>query len=305
MSEEILCVRGLSVHSIVKEVNFSLYAKEVVALVGESGSGKTTTAHALLGLSPFVVSGTVLFDGENILKLSQKELRLLRGKELSMIFQDPALALNPVYTIGDQIAEVFEIHTGCLEEDAKRLTEEVLEKVRLSHIQYPFETYPHELSGGMKQRVLIAMALALGPKVLIADEPTSALDRTVQREILELLKDYCHSHSMALLLITHDFDVVQQLADRVFVMFQGEIIEEASCGELFSQPIHPYTKALMQARPTKENRKQMLPTVETLSTSSGCAFYVPCPFTESLSFVSVSKTHRVRAWRYAKDESTL
>jgi oligopeptide/dipeptide ABC transporter ATP-binding protein len=317
MKEEILKVEELTVSigsvDIVKEVGFSLYAKETLAIVGESGSGKTTTAHAVLALGNFKTQGTVNFEGINLLELSEESRRALRCTKLSMIFQDPASALNPLFTIGAQIAELFEIHTDYSEEERVLLTRQALEKVSLTSVKDPFETYPHQLSGGMKQRTMIAMALALGPKVLVADEPTSALDLTVQKEILDLLKHYTHHNSMALLLITHDFNVVESLADRVAVMYLGEIVEEAACNELFDHPAHPYTKALMQARPTKENRKKFLPTVEgtPLKASSrpeGCPFHTRCPFVMpkcckgAVPSFSLSATHKVRCWLYEEKE---
>jgi oligopeptide/dipeptide ABC transporter ATP-binding protein len=324
MKNEILNVEGLSVAlekksmrvDLVKKIDFSLYASDTLALVGESGSGKTTTAHALLGLSGFKTSGKVIFEEKNLLQLPAVELRKLRGTKLSMIFQDPASALNPVFTIGTQIAEVFEIHTACSQEEAYALTAEALEKVSLGAITHPFETYPHQLSGGMKQRAMIAMALALGPKVLIADEPTSALDLTVQGEILDLLKKYSQQNSMAMLLITHDFSVVEKVADRVVVMYLGELVEEASCDELFKKPFHPYTQALMQARPTKENRKKMLKTVEgtPLKAScrpSGCPFHTRCPFvmpkccSGSVPNFYLTPTHKVRCWLYEEEGKAL
>lgn len=246
---------------LVKEVSFSLHSGKTLCLVGESGSGKTTTAMAIMGLTAkkrgFRVSGKVLFSGHNLLGMSDRRLRKYRGPHLAMIFQDPSSSLNPVYSIGEQISEMFHLHTKLTPEEAEVKTIEALESVGLGGILDPFETYPHQLSGGMKQRVMIAMALALGPEVLIADEPTSALDLTVQKEILNLLKKF----SGAKLIITHDFGVVAEMADSVAVMHSGQIVEFGGVHEIFNRAAHPYTKGLLSSRPSGQNRKKMLPTV--------------------------------------------
>lgn len=252
-------------HEIVKGVSFEVVAGKTLCLVGESGSGKTTTASAIMGLLAkkmgYDVSGKVLFRGQNLLELSDRELRSIRGASISMIFQDPASSLNPVMSIGEQIMESFLIHTEMSVEEAEVKTIEMLESVGLGNLPDPFETYPHELSGGMKQRAMIAMALCLKPEVLIADEPTSALDLTVQKDILQLLKSFQKSTNMGILLITHDFGVVAEMADNVAVMYGGKIVEMAEAKELLAHPSHPYTKALLSALPTKENRRKMLPTM--------------------------------------------
>ncbi len=247
---------------IVKGISFGIKAGERLALVGESGSGKTTTALALMGLlskkNGFEVSGDVTFESQDL--LHHKNLRSIRGKELSMIFQDPASSLNPIFSIGEQIAEMFEIHEEYTREECEQKTFDALASVGLSELHNPFEVYPHELSGGMKQRAMIAMSLALKPKLLIADEPTSALDLTVQRDILSLLKEY---HG-AMLLITHDFGVVKEMADRVCVMYHGEIVEAGKTDLVIENPEHPYTQHLLAALPKKSNRRKLLPTVGTL-----------------------------------------
>lgn len=241
---------------IVRDVSFSITSGQTFCLVGESGSGKTTTSLALMGLLSkkrgFATTGKAHFEGKDLLQLSDSGWQGIRGCGISMVFQDPTASLNPIFTIGDQIREMFEVHTCMSEEEAEAKTIEALVRVGLAGLHNPFETYPHQLSGGMKQRVMIAMALCLEPKLLIADEPTSALDLTVQKDILMLLKSY----QGALLLITHDFGVVAEMADTVAVMYKGQIVEQQSVHDIFNNPIHPYTKALLAARPTKENRKK-------------------------------------------------
>lgn len=260
----LLHVESLSVaindRPLVREVSFSLSKGKRLCLVGESGSGKTTTSLAMMGLLSkkrgFRTTGKVLYQGKNLLSLSDRAWRQIRGKDIAMIFQDPSASLNPIMSIGDQIAEMVEIHKELSTEEAEVETIEALERVGLASIHNPFATYPHQLSGGMKQRVMIAMGLILGPELLIADEPTSALDLTVQKEILMLLKEF----QGAMLLITHDFGVVHFIADEVAVMYKGEIVEHGAACEVLTNPTHPYTKALLAARPTAENRRKLLPT---------------------------------------------
>lgn len=262
-NSSLLHVDALSVsigkRPLVEDVSFSLEAGKTLCLVGESGSGKTTTALALMGLLPekrsFLAHGKVYYEGQELLDLSEAGWRKIRGSKLAMIFQDPAASLNPIFSVADQIAEVFQLHTDLSDEEIEAKTMEALASVGLANLYNPFEVYPHQLSGGMKQRVMIAMSLCLGPKLLIADEPTSALDLTVQKEILQLLKQF----TGALLLITHDFGVVHEMADDVAVMYKGKIVEYGACLDVMTRPQHPYTKALLAARPTKENRKKMLP----------------------------------------------
>lgn len=254
--ENLLVVDALSVSvggsEIVRNLSFSIEPGKRLCLVGESGSGKTTTSLAVMGLLSkkrgFSATGSIRFEGKELLGMSNTSLNALRGPEIGMIFQDPSASLNPIFSIGEQIQEMFLVHS---DEDK---TLEALASVGLQDITHPFDTYPHQLSGGMKQRVMIAMALALGPKLLIADEPTSALDLTVQKEILQLLKRF----QGAMLLITHDFGVVHEMADMVAVMYKGEIVEYATVDEIFDNPTHPYTKKLLSSRPTKENRKKRI-----------------------------------------------
>ena len=251
----------VSVHDkpIVKGISFSIQPGQRLAVVGESGSGKTTTALAVLRLlskkSGFEASGRVVFDSQDLLTLSDGELRQIRGRKASMIFQDPTASLNPILSIGEQIGEMFEIHEELTDEEVEAKTVEALESVGLGNLHNPWEVYPHELSGGMKQRVMIAMSLCLNPKLLIADEPTSALDLTVQKDILALLKQY----QGAMLLITHDFGVVKEMADNVCVLYRGNIVEQGKTDAVLQNPQHAYTKSLLAALPTKANRRKLLP----------------------------------------------
>ena len=292
---EVLDVRNLSCYldkegeslAIVRQVSFSLSSQKTLALVGESGSGKTTTALSLLRLLPqfshFNINGSILFQGQDLVTLSEKKMRSIRGGEIAMIFQDPSAALNPVFPIGQQVAEMWQIHHKSSEEEAAEQAIAMLEKVGLQKITNYFETYPHELSGGMKQRVMIAMALLCRPKVLIADEPTTALDVTVQKEILVLLKELQKETGMALLIITHDMGVVAEMADDVAVMYASEIVESGPVGSVFKRPLHPYTQALFAARPHRELRKKMLTVIPGIPPQAGarppgCPFHPRCPF---------------------------
>lgn len=301
--------------TLVDEVSFSLFSHKTLALVGESGSGKTTTALSLLRLFPFYsrfeVTGKILFNGKNIVELTEKELRSIRGSGISMIFQDPSSALNPVFSIGDQVAEICEIHLGLTREEAEAKAIRALERVGLPRANKAFTTYPHELSGGMRQRVMIAMGLIASPQVLIGDEPTTALDVTVQKEILQLLKDLQKEEGMALLIITHDIGVVGEMADEVAVMYAGEIIEFGSKKSVFALRMHPYTQALFNARVTPERRKKPLPVVSGIAPSAGqrpdgCPFHTRCPFVMEKCrsgkvpkfYATDDKSHWARCWLY-------
>jgi peptide/nickel transport system ATP-binding protein len=293
---------------LVKDISFFIEEGRTLTIIGESGSGKTTTANAIGGLLPkknYSVTGKVLFEGKNLLQLSEGEFRDIRGKKLSMVFQDPSSSLHPLFSIGRQVAEMFEVHLSLEEEEIAMRTEDMLSQVGLSSVSNAFETYPHQLSGGMKQRVMIAMALCLGPSLLIADEPTSSLDLTVQKEILELLQDFQKKHATTLLLITHDFSVVSFLADYVAVLYSASIVEYASKEELFSDPLHPYTQELLSSLPKKENRKKLLKTVS----GSGCPFHQTCPFAmekclkQEVPIFKKTKTHWVRCWLYEEDHA--
>ena len=292
----------------VDNVSFSLKEGEILGIVGESGCGKSVTSMSLLGLlgpGGSVTEGSICYEDRDLLTLSEKELDQIRGKEISMIFQDPMSSLNPTFTIGYQIMEGLRIHLGLKKREAWVRAVELLARVGMKEPEMVMKSYPHTLSGGMRQRAIIAMALACNPKLLIADEPTTALDVSVQAQIMELLKRLQKESRMAVLLITHDMGVVSHMADRVLVMYAGQIVEEAEAEELFRHPSHPYTRALLSAIPTtgdSEDRKLssipgMVP--ENYDTISGCRFADRCPYTrqechQRIGLREISKGHTVR-----------
>ncbi|RRH75453.1 ABC transporter ATP-binding protein [Falsigemmobacter faecalis] len=245
--------RGGEVHA-VNHVSFSLQPGELLGVVGESGSGKSVTMMSLLGLLPSPPAmnkgGKVLFQGKDLLKISPNELRKIRGGEIGFIFQDPMTSLNPVFTVGYQIMEPLRRHMGMSKEQARKRAQDLLELVGIPDAGQRLKDFPHQFSGGMRQRVMIAIALTCDPKVLIADEPTTALDVTIQAQILELVKDLRQKLGMAIVWITHDLGVVAGIADRVMVMYGGQVVEMSPVKEVFSKPLHPYTQALLQTIPS-------------------------------------------------------
>ena len=270
----------------VDGVSFQVDSGEVVCLVGESGCGKSVTSLAVMGLlgRGGQASGTVRFLGQELLGLSEKELDKVRGNHLTMIFQDPLSALNPVFPIGKQLMESMEAHMSLEPKEREARAKALLEKVGLGGIPSIMEKYPHQLSGGQRQRVMIAMALACEPKLLIADEPTTALDVTIQAQIMELILGLRGETGMAVLLITHDMGVVAQMADRVLVMYAGQIIEQAPVLDLFDRPAHPYTRALLAAMPSVgRGRESVLASIkgtvpERYDKMEGCRFAPRCPY---------------------------
>ena len=268
-------------------VSFSVAPAETVGLVGESGCGKTVTALAVLRLLPsppaIVESGEIVFRGEDLLALPEKRMCGVRGKSISMIFQEPMSSLNPVLTVGEQVAEVFTAHKVCGKREAAERAVEWLRKVHMPDPSLRAREYPHQMSGGMRQRAMIAMALALEPSLLIADEPSTALDVTIQAQILSLLRELRERERMAVLLITHDLGVVHEFADRTAIMYLGRIVEIAPTRELFEDPIHPYTQGLLASLPGKRTGEKRLPsipgTVPDLSAvPPGCPFADRCPY---------------------------
>ncbi len=245
--------RGGEVHA-VNDVSFSLRPGELLGVVGESGSGKSVTMMSLLGLLPSppadVRNGEVRFDGKDLLRISPEELRSVRGGQIGFVFQDPMTSLNPVFSMGFQLMEPLRKHMGMSKKQAAKRAQELLELVGIPDAKRRLDDYPHQFSGGMRQRVMIAIALACDPKVLIADEPTTALDVTIQAQILELMKELRDKLGMAVICITHDLGVIAGIADRVMVMYGGQVVEHAPVRELFSNPQHPYTRALLKTIPT-------------------------------------------------------
>ncbi len=269
----------------VDHVSLSLDRNEIVGLVGESGSGKSTTAFSIIRLLPAnarVSGGAVEFEGRDLMKLDEEEMRSLRGKEISMVFQDPRGYLNPVLTAGDQISESIIKHLGKSKSEASAMTIQMLRAVQISSPESIARRYPHQLSGGMCQRVLIAMALVCNPKLLIADEPTTALDVTIQYEILRLITEIRSKFGLSILLITHDMGVAAEICDRIYVMYAGKIVEEGDVYQIFKAPRHPYTKALMNSllRPDRPATKvQGIPgsVPNLMSPPPGCRFHPRCP----------------------------
>ncbi len=292
----ILSVKDLQTHfftgdGIVRAVDgvtLDVRPGETLGLVGESGCGKTVTALSILRLIPDppgrIVGGTIAFEGHDLLRLREEEIRKIRGRAISMIFQEPMTSLNPVFTVGEQVAEGIRQHKRVSKREAWDQAIEVLRRVKIPDPARRATEYPHQLSGGMRQRVMIAIALALGPKLLIADEPTTALDVTIQAQILELLIGLQEEMRMAVMLITHDLGVVAETADRVVVMYAGRVVEEAPAKELFENPLHPYTQGLLESLPRLETQKgrqrlQAIPGLvpNLLDLPGGCKFAPRCP----------------------------
>ena len=274
-------------HNAVDDVSFQVGRKRIIGVVGESGCGKSVLSLSVIGLLPKVNSqirsGSVLFNGKNLTHLSEDEMNDVRGKDISMIFQEPMTSLNPVLTIGYQLQEVLFNHMNISKAEAREKSIALLKSVGISRSEKLIDEYPHQLSGGMRQRVMIAMAVACQPKLLIADEPTTALDVTVQAQILELLKEIQESNDMSIIMITHDLGVVAEMCDEVIVMYGGKIVEHTDVDTLFYAPKHPYTKALLHSIPRMEDDVEVLNTIKGIVPSlvnmprTGCRFVNRCP----------------------------
>ncbi len=267
----------------VNDVSFTLNKGEVLGIVGESGSGKSVTAYSLMQILSKpgkIVGGSVKFDGQELIGMSEAELRKIRGAKISIIFQDPMTSLNPVYTIGNQIGEAIRLHTDLKGDEVKQRTIDILKKVGVNDPEKRIKQYPFEFSGGMLQRVMIAMALVCEPDLLIADEPTTALDVTIQAQILDLMSDLQKKMGMAIILITHDLGVVADMCDKIQVMYAGRIVERGTATEIFYNPKHEYTKGLLKSIPSVESKKRLVPIqgnpVDLLNLPKGCAFSPRC-----------------------------
>ncbi|MBT2728581.1 ABC transporter ATP-binding protein [Bacillus sp. ISL-75] len=303
----------------VDEVTFNLEPGETIGIVGESGCGKSVTSLSimrLLGKNGYIKNGSVKMNGKELNKLTEAEMRQVRGNQISMIFQEPMTSLNPVFTIGNQMIEGIKLHLKMSTKDASAYAIDMLKQVKIPRAEEVMNEYPHSLSGGMRQRVMIAMALSCKPKLLIADEPTTALDVTIQAQILELMKELREESDTAIMLITHDLGVIAEMADKVLVMYAGQVVEEADVFTLFDEPKHPYTKGLIESIPHLEYEEHkrlysipgMVPTLQHMP--KGCRFHTRCPYaTEKclhekppLSSINKEKVHKVRCWLVEEEE---
>ena len=297
-------------------VSFSMEEGEVLGIVGESGSGKSVTAYSIMGLTAYpgkLVGGTVRFNGHEIEKMTEKDFRKIRGNEVSIIFQDPMTSLNPVYTIGNQIVEVILLHTNKTKKEAYERARELLELVGINEPTKRLKQYPHELSGGMRQRVMIAIALACEPKLLIADEPTTALDVTIQAQILELMQELRKKLGMSIIMITHDLGVVASMCEKIAVMYAGHIVEYGTADEIFYNPSHEYTKGLIKSIPKLNTEKieRLVPIegqpVDLLNPPAGCPFAPRCSECMKICLnkmppkTELSDTHYSYCWLLQKE----
>ena len=319
-SQPLLDVRDLKVHfrtmdGIVRAVDgvtFSIGAGKTLGIVGESGCGKSVTSLAtmrLLASNGFVAGGEITFEGHNLLEYSEGEMRKIRGNQISMIFQEPMTSLNPLYTVGDQVGEVLRVHKGLRGGAQRSRTVEMLKRVGIPAAERRVNDYPHNLSGGMRQRVMIAMALATDPKLLIADEPTTALDVTIQAQILDLMRGLSREFNTAVMLITHDLGVVAEMAQEVAVMYTGQIVERGSVYQVLKQPLHPYTMGLLNSIPTEVQKGQKLNVIRgtvpnPLELPTGCTFSTRCPFVMDIcrrqepKLLDTGEGHLAHCWLY-------
>ncbi|MEV5881727.1 ABC transporter ATP-binding protein [Streptomyces sp. NPDC052020] len=290
----------------VNGVNYRVDAGETLAVLGESGSGKSVTAQAVMGILDMppgrITRGEVLFEGRDLLKLKEDERRRVRGAEMAMIFQDALSSLNPVLTVGDQLAEMFTVHRGMSKKDARARAVELMDRVRIPAARERVRQYPHQFSGGMRQRIMIAMAMALEPKLIIADEPTTALDVTVQAQVMDLLAELQREYHMGLILITHDLGVVADVADRIAVMYAGRIVETAPVHDVYKAPAHPYTRGLLDSIPRLDHKGRELYAIKGLPPSllhipPGCPFHPRCPMVQDVCRTDVPPLYEVTGAR--------
>jgi peptide/nickel transport system ATP-binding protein len=298
MADPLLEVKGLVTHFFTESgvvqaldgIDLTVFPKESVGVVGESGCGKTQTAYSILRIlaqNGEIMDGQVLYKGQDLVQLSDAEMRKVRGKEIAMIFQDPMTSLNPVIKISDQMVEVIGMHRDVSSEEAKEIAIEALAAVGISDAANRIDEYPHKFSGGMRQRILIARALALRPSLLIADEPTTALDVTIQAQVLEIIKDMKEKFNLALMLITHNLGVVAELTDRVHIFYGGRVAEVATTYNIFTQPMHPYTIALLESIPSLDVEKGRLATIpgsvpQLINPPTGCRFHPRCRYAKEI-----------------------
>ena len=302
--------RGARVNRAVDEVSLSLDAGETLGIVGESGSGKTTLALSLLRLLPTAarfVSGEVIFEGRDLLTLSDKEMRKVRGQRIAMILQDPLASLNPLFTIGNQVAEPLRVHEHASRKSAWARARELLRSVKIPAPEARVKEYPHQMSGGMRQRIVGAIGISCEPRLLIADEPTTSLDLTIQAQYLNLLRELQRAHGLALIFITHNLGIVAKMCDRVAVMYAGRMVEAGPVKEIFDAPAHPYTRALLESIPRMGDSRRRLTAIDgqppdLAALPTGCAFHPRCPDVmdrcreEAPPDVTVSPTHFGRCW---------
>ncbi|MFN3460539.1 MAG: ABC transporter ATP-binding protein [Oceanibaculum sp.] len=326
--EPLLDVRGLvtefhsseGVFKAVDGVSFAVARGETLGIVGESGCGKSVTSLSVMGLIPRppgkIPAGEIVFEGRDLLTLDPRQMRDVRGNDISMIFQEPMTSLNPVYTVGQQIMEGILLHEDISEAEARKRAIDMLRLVRIPSPESRVDDYPHQMSGGMRQRVMIAMALACNPKLLIADEPTTALDVTIQAQILDLMRDLRERTGTAIMLITHDLGVIAELADRVVVMYAGKVVEEARVGDLFTDPQHPYTLGLLGSIPKLDVEEERLATIEgsvpnPYNMPAGCKFNPRCPFADDKCrqdvpvLAEVKPGHKVACWKAPLENTIL
>ncbi|MFJ6488578.1 ABC transporter ATP-binding protein [Streptomyces californicus] len=290
----------------VNGVNYSVAEGETLAVLGESGSGKSVTAQAIMGILDMppgkIAGGEILFKDQDLLKLKPEERRRIRGQEMAMIFQDALSSLNPVLTVGQQLGEMFVVHRGMSRKDAKAKSVELMDRVRIPAAKERVNQYPHQFSGGMRQRIMIAMAMALEPSLIIADEPTTALDVTVQAQVMDLLAELQREYNMGLILITHDLGVVADVADKIAVMYAGRIVETAPVHEIYKAPAHPYTKGLLRSIPRLDQKGRELYAIKGLPPNltripPGCAFNPRCPIARDVCRTDVPPLYEVDAGR--------
>lgn len=328
MSNKLLKVKNLSTsfftHSgevkAVRSVHFSLNKGEVIGIVGESGSGKSVTSMSIMGLikNPGkIVDGEILFKGKDLINKSKKEMLSIRGNEIAMIFQDPMTSLNPLYTVGQQMIDVIRKNENSSKKKAREKAIEMLTLVGIPSPEKRIDGYPHEFSGGMRQRVMIAMALSCKPDLLIADEPTTALDVTIQAQILDLMKDLKEKTNTSIILITHDLGVVAEICSKIIVMYGGMIMEEGTVREIFYNPKHPYTEGLLKSVPRLDldKRERLVPiqgsTISLLNPPEGCPFAERCPYSLDICskkcppYFDIDRNHRAMCWLNEEKNNTL